>query len=221
MEDRTWSPVPSTASRGYPSKIKSHFELFIDFEEVDGDDELKTAYSCPFCGEDFDLLELCCHLEEDHPVEAKTEICPLCLTWVGTNLVEHISAHRSILESQIKPGYPKFEPYGALSLSRKDLLDGDGCWPSFSTGSSSEISTSKTACDQLLSFLHCPAAPDERENLQPASSSEVSIEKVDSKESVLARNGQQSFSDEDEIWKAQRGAFVQELLISTILDPDF
>ncbi|XP_054820850.1 protein DEHYDRATION-INDUCED 19 homolog 3-like [Prosopis cineraria] len=221
MEDQAWSPVLSTASGSYRSKLKSHFETCVDFEEVDGDGELKTAYPCLFCGEDFDLLELCCHIEEDHSVEAKTGICPLCVTWVGTNLVEHISAqHGNILKSQFKSGYPKFEPYGALSLSSKDLMDGDGCWQSFSIGSSCEISTSKTACDQLLSFLYCSSALDERENLQPASSKE-SIEEVDSGESVPARDVQQSFTDEDQIGKAQRSAFVQELFVSTILDSDF
>ncbi|KAI9082593.1 hypothetical protein K1719_035462 [Acacia pycnantha] len=123
--------------------------------------------------------------------------------------------------SQFISGYPKFEPCGALSLSRKDLQDGHGYWHSFSADSSSEISTSKTACDQLLSFLNCSAASDERENLQPASSSKVNIEEVNSKESMLARDVQQSLSDEDQVGKAQRSAFVQELFMSTILDPDF
>ena len=49
-------------------------ELFIDFDDVDEDDELKTAYPCPFCPEDFDLLELCFHIDEEHPIEAKSGV---------------------------------------------------------------------------------------------------------------------------------------------------
>lgn len=49
-------------------------ELFIDLDEVNGDEELRTAYPCPFCTEDFDLLELCCHIDLDHPVEAKSGV---------------------------------------------------------------------------------------------------------------------------------------------------
>lgn len=49
-------------------------ELFIDLDEVNGDEELRTAYPCPFCAENFDLLELCCHVDLDHPIEAKSGV---------------------------------------------------------------------------------------------------------------------------------------------------
>ena len=48
--------------------------------EVNGDEELRTAYPCPFCTEDFDLLELCCHIDLDHPVEAKSGVFFFCLS---------------------------------------------------------------------------------------------------------------------------------------------
>ncbi|KAK7259266.1 hypothetical protein RIF29_24868 [Crotalaria pallida] len=84
----------STASRTCPSRQKSHFgELLIDFdEEMNGDDELMTVYPCPYCSEDLDLLQLCCHIDLDHPLEAKSGICPVCATWVVTNMVDHITA---------------------------------------------------------------------------------------------------------------------------------
>ena len=43
-------------------------------EEIDGDDELKTEYLCPFCADEFDVVGLCCHIDEEHPVEAKTGV---------------------------------------------------------------------------------------------------------------------------------------------------
>ncbi|KAF7818167.1 protein DEHYDRATION-INDUCED 19-like protein 3-like [Senna tora] len=240
MEDHTWSCGLATASTSYPSKLKSHLaELCIDFEEADGDDELTTAFPCPFCADNFDLLELWCHIDELHSTEAKTGICPLCVSWVGTNLVEHISAqHRNILmisllsnsmnyvtssftrdHSQHKSGYRKLESYQTLSLSRKDLEDGDGYCQSYTAGSSPEISTSMTVRDPLLSFLYNAASADERENVQPDSSSELHMEEV-SKESMLARDVQPSLSDKDQMGKAQQREFVQGLLMSTILDSD-
>ena len=45
-------------------------DLCIDFEEIEEDDELKTEYPCPYCSEDFDLLGLCCHIDEEHHLEA-------------------------------------------------------------------------------------------------------------------------------------------------------
>ncbi|GJS76012.1 dehydration-induced 19 homolog 4-like protein isoform X2 [Tanacetum coccineum] len=39
-------------------------------EEADGD-ESRPEYLCPFCAEDFDIVGLCCHIDEEHPVQAK------------------------------------------------------------------------------------------------------------------------------------------------------
>jgi hypothetical protein len=29
---------------------------------------------CPFCGEDFDVVGLFCHIDEEHPTEAKNGV---------------------------------------------------------------------------------------------------------------------------------------------------
>lgn len=31
-------------------------------------------FLCPFCAEDFDIVGLCCHIDEDHPIEAKNGV---------------------------------------------------------------------------------------------------------------------------------------------------
>jgi hypothetical protein len=48
-------------------------DLLIDFEDVH-DDELRTTYPCPFCEDDFELLDLCCHIDLDHPIEANSGV---------------------------------------------------------------------------------------------------------------------------------------------------
>ncbi|KAJ1412586.1 Protein dehydration-induced 19, C-terminal [Sesbania bispinosa] len=199
MEGENLSFGLSTASRSYESRLKSHFELFIDFDEVNGDDELSTVYPCAFCAEDFDLVELCCHIDLDHPIEAKSGICPVCAV--------HISK------------FDKDDSYSTLSFSRKDQLDGH--WQSFSAGLPPVMSTSKT--DPFLSFLCGAAAANERQKVQPdSSSSEVSIEETHSDDKMLERDVQPSLSDKDHIEKARRSEYVQGLLMSTmILDPDF
>lgn len=50
------------------------------FDEADaGGEEVEAhgveAYNCPFCGEDFDFVGLCCHIDYDHVVEAKSGVC--------------------------------------------------------------------------------------------------------------------------------------------------
>lgn len=53
-------------------------ELLIDFEDDNRDDDddygLKTFYPCPFCEDDFDILELCCHLDLEHPIDATSGV---------------------------------------------------------------------------------------------------------------------------------------------------
>lgn len=43
-------------------------------EEIDGDDESRAEFLCPFCAEDYDVVGLCCHIDEEHPVEAKNGV---------------------------------------------------------------------------------------------------------------------------------------------------
>nr|XP_025604014.1 protein DEHYDRATION-INDUCED 19 homolog 3 isoform X2 [Arachis hypogaea] len=225
-----------TASRSYPSRHKSRYaEVFEDFEEMKGEDELRTVYPCPFCVDDFDLLELCCHIDLEHSLEPKSGICPVCAVWVGTNMVDHITAqHGSIIKcfasltrdyAQLKSRRYK-DLYPSLSFLRCSKDIDDGQWHSFSDGLSPTISTSssKAACDPFLSFLYggAAAASAETENVGPDSSSEVSTEETHSSDTVIERDVvQPSLSDKDQTEKARRSGFVQELLMSTILDPDF
>lgn len=94
---------------------------------------------------------------------------PLCTSFTGDY-------------SQLKSKCYKDEPYPALSFSRKGEH-----WQSFSTGLSPAMSTSKAASDPWLSFLCGACAVDERKNVQPDSSSEVSIEELHSNDKVLVR----------------------------------
>ncbi|THG04982.1 hypothetical protein TEA_018983 [Camellia sinensis var. sinensis] len=49
-------------------------DLHIDIEDEsdEEDDDLKTDYVCPFCLDDFDLVGFCCHIDDGHPIEAKS-----------------------------------------------------------------------------------------------------------------------------------------------------
>lgn len=39
-------------------------------EEMERDEESRPEFLCPFCAEDFDMVGLCCHIDEEHMVEA-------------------------------------------------------------------------------------------------------------------------------------------------------
>jgi hypothetical protein len=61
-------------------------DLYMGFDDADagGGDEVEArgaeAYNCPFCGEDFDFVGLCCHIDDEHAVEAKRGVRRLALS---------------------------------------------------------------------------------------------------------------------------------------------
>lgn len=46
--------------------------LSIDDFEVD--DEVRPDFPCPYCYEDFDIVSLCSHLEDEHSCESKVTV---------------------------------------------------------------------------------------------------------------------------------------------------
>ena len=44
------------------------------FEEIDGDDDIREEFPCPFCPQYFDIVGLCCHIDDEHPVESKNGV---------------------------------------------------------------------------------------------------------------------------------------------------
>lgn len=54
--------------------------MFMAFEELDGDDDTREEFPCPFCSEYFEIVGLCCHIDDEHPLEAKNGVLLLlCL----------------------------------------------------------------------------------------------------------------------------------------------
>lgn len=48
-------------------------DMLMGFEEIDEDD-IREEFSCPFCSEYFDIVGLCCHMDDEHPMEAKNGV---------------------------------------------------------------------------------------------------------------------------------------------------
>ncbi|GLT43169.1 hypothetical protein SLA2020_171390 [Shorea laevis] len=214
MEDETWN---LGVSRSYQLGLKSQSDLCIDFEDIEDDDELRNEYPCPFCSEDFDRLGLCCHIDEEHPVEAQSGVCPVCATTVGMNMVGHITTqHGSILKSHHKLKLRK----GSILPSFKKEFHDEPFQP-FPSRSSSTISSSKMAPDPLLSFLFYKAPSDCSKSVPTATSTEVSLEETNSDKKILEKTVHPSpSSDKNLMEKAKKCEFSQGLLLSTIFDND-
>ncbi|KAH1033125.1 hypothetical protein J1N35_045299 [Gossypium stocksii] len=91
MDADSWSARLSSASKRYQSALQLRSDMFMGFEEIDGEDEIREEFRCPFCSEYFDIVGLCCHIDDEHPVEAKNGVCPVCAVRVGVDMIAHIT----------------------------------------------------------------------------------------------------------------------------------
>ncbi|PIA61206.1 hypothetical protein AQUCO_00300618v1 [Aquilegia coerulea] len=222
MENDSWTTAGrlsnSTSSRRFQSTIQSRSDLYLGFEEIDVDDESRVEFPCPFCTEDFDIIGLCCHIDDEHPVEAKNGVCPVCGMRVGTDMVGHIAMqHGQFFKMQRKKRFRKGGSQSNLSLLRKELRDGN--LQALLGGSGSVVSSSNAAPDPLLSsFMYNLPMFEEPKSVQPCASAEASSIKK-SEERVLERSVQPSpLSDKDQEERASRCEFVQGMVLSTMFD---
>ncbi|XP_028770874.1 protein DEHYDRATION-INDUCED 19 homolog 3 [Neltuma alba] len=215
--DSSWAARLSSASKRYQSALQSRSDMFMGFDENDGDDDIREEFLCPFCSEYFDIVGLCCHIDEEHPMEAKKGVCPVCALTVGFDMVAHITLqHGSIFKMQRKRKSRKGGSYSTLSLLRKELREGN--LQSLFGGSSCTVSSSNAAADPLLASFILPVA-DELASSQPRFPTESRSTKKISDENVSRRNVETSpLSVKDKEERAKRCEFVQGLLLSTIFD---
>ncbi|XP_022858023.1 protein DEHYDRATION-INDUCED 19 homolog 6-like isoform X1 [Olea europaea var. sylvestris] len=190
-------------------------EMLMGFEEIDMDDDIREEYACPFCSEYFDILGLCCHIDDEHPVEAKNAICPVCAMRVDVDLVGHITLrHANIFKVQRKRKSLKVGLHSKLSLLRREL--GEGKLQSLYGGSSHAVSSCNTAPDPLLSSFISPIFDDF--GSAPSHSSELGSVNRSAATNIPERNTQPPpLSIEDREEKVKRCEFAQGLLLSTIL----
>ncbi|KAB1996090.1 hypothetical protein ERO13_D13G180800v2 [Gossypium hirsutum] len=216
MDADSWSARLSSASKRYQSALQLRSDMLMGFEEIDGEDEIREEFRCPFCSEYFDIVGLCCHIDDEHPVEAKNGVCPVCAMRVGVDMVAHITLqHGNIFKMQRKRKSRKGGSHSTLSLLRKELREGN--LQSFFGGSSCTVS-SNSAPDPLLSSFILPMV-DDFVSVQPNFSRETRTTKKSSDVNKSERNVKSSpLSVKDQEEKAKRCEFVQGLLLSTMPD---
>ncbi|TYJ23937.1 hypothetical protein E1A91_A08G226900v1 [Gossypium mustelinum] len=216
MDADTWSVRLSSASKRYQSSLESRSNMLMGFEEIDEDD-IREEFPCPFCSEYFDIVGLCCHIDDEHPVEAKNGVCPVCALRVGVDMVAHITLqHGNIFKMQRKRKSRKGGSHSTLSLLKKELREGN--LQTLLGGSSCIVSSSNSAPDPLLSLFILPMVDDFVSD-QPPFRTETSRNNKSSDMNKSERTIQSSpLSVKDQEEKAKRCECVQGLLLSTIVD---
>lgn len=207
------SSSSSSLSRRY--QLRSEALLGDDFIV---EDEYKQEFSCPFCAEEFDIVGLVCHVDEEHQVEVKHGLCPICAKKVGVEMVAHVTIqHGSILKVQRRRRLRRSVPNSMFNILRKELREGNR--QSVFGGASFMLSSSNLISDPLLSsFIYkSPSTDDLGKEERHSSKDASSLQSVEKKSSV--KTGQQpSLSKEDHDKKSNKSNFVRGLLLSTILD---
>ncbi|XP_059632776.1 protein DEHYDRATION-INDUCED 19 homolog 3-like [Cornus florida] len=214
MDSDSWTTRLSSASKRYQSRS----DLYYGGEEIDGDEEYRPEFFCPFCGEEYDIVGLCCHIDEEHAIETKNGVCPVCAKRVGMDLVGHITMqHGSLLKVQRKRRLRKGGLNSAFSILRKELREGTR--QSLFGGSSCFVSSSNAEPDLLLSSF-ISNLPEVGEPARVYHSSvEASSVKENSVADLTERNIQKSpLSDKEQEEKVRKCEFVQELMLSAFLD---
>ncbi|CAI0551612.1 unnamed protein product [Linum tenue] len=193
MDADSWSARLSSASKRYQSALQSRSDMFMGFEEIDVDDDMREEFPCPFCSEYFDIVGLCCHIDDEHPVEAKNG---------RKRKSRRGGAHSS------------------LSLLRKELREGN---LQSLFGSSCIVSSSNAAPDPLLSSFILPmgddfTSPQTSFSTETSFSKKGPEESIIERLCRKAKSPPLSIKDKEE--KAKRSEFAQGLLLSTIFGDD-
>ncbi|KAG2262152.1 hypothetical protein Bca52824_069231 [Brassica carinata] len=84
------------------STLRARSEVLMGFEEIDGDDDFQEEFACPFCAESYDIIALCCHIDDEHNLDSKNAVCPVCSLRVGVDIVAHITLHHGTKEEITK-----------------------------------------------------------------------------------------------------------------------
>ncbi|KAJ0979891.1 hypothetical protein J5N97_015365 [Dioscorea zingiberensis] len=195
MESDSWTRfAAAVASKRHQHAQQSRHDMYLGFDEIDGgDDEAsRSEYACPFCAEDFDIVGLCCHIDEEHPIEARTGVL--------NSLIGSYMQRRRRLRKDSSGSH------STISLLRKELREGN--LQALLGGSSFSIPSA--APDPFLSSLiYTLPASDSLRDSQPGQldggklTSKCSDEKVAERSSSI----EPSLSDKDQKERAQRSEF--------------
>ncbi|KAG7581468.1 Drought induced 19 protein type zinc-binding domain [Arabidopsis suecica] len=223
--DSNWINCPSVFSSSSSSsrRCQSRSDLYLGggYEDLEGEDDLKAEFICPFCAEDFDIVGLCCHIDEEHPVEAKNGVCPVCTKRVGLDIVGHITTqHANFFKVQRRRRLRRGGYSSTYLALKKELREAN--IQSLLGGSSSFTSSTNIDSDPLLSsFMFNSPSVNESANKSttPVTVGNAST-KVSIKESLKRDIQEAPLSGEDQE-KAKKSEFVRGLLLSTMLGDDF
>ncbi|XP_022022488.1 protein DEHYDRATION-INDUCED 19 homolog 4 isoform X3 [Helianthus annuus] len=210
MDPNSWTRLSTSisSSRRYQSRSADAFHLV---EETDVD-EPRPEYLCPFCAEDFDIVGLCCHIDEEHTLQAKNGV--MLSLYYGTHCCLFLTKYYVQRKRRIR----RVGSNSTYSALKRELREGN--LHAFLGGSSfSGMSSVNTEPDPLLSSFMYNNVVDPSQDQTRSSTEAISVVESSNKDFV-ARSEKHQVAGEDQEEKARRSEFVQGLLLSSFLNDD-
>uniref|UniRef100_A0A5B6YFQ0 Drought-responsive family protein n=1 Tax=Davidia involucrata TaxID=16924 RepID=A0A5B6YFQ0_DAVIN len=234
MDSDFWTSRLAAAKRQFTLQHHHHHHHHnsqldrLNIDDFEVEDEVRPEFPCPYCYEDFDIASLCSHLEDEHSCESKVTVCPICSVKVTRDMLSHITlqhGHLFKLQRRRRLRRVAIPNSQALSLLGRDLREahlqvllGGGGYRSNNVNSSNAIS------DPFLSslVLNFPASEAEEISKSVVSTAEDTSIKSVAPAHIWKSSFDPSLSYEERQKRmkqaAGRAVFVQDLLISTLLD---
>ncbi|KAA8519749.1 hypothetical protein F0562_014005 [Nyssa sinensis] len=233
MDSHFWTSRLAAAKRQFTlqqQQHRHHHNSHIDRLNIDDfevEDEVRPEFPCPYCYEDFDIVSLCSHLEDEHSCESKVTGCPICSVKAVSDMLSHITLqHGNLFKLQRcrrlhRVAIPNSQ---ALSLLGRDLREahlqallGGGGYRSDNMNSSNPVS------DPFLSSLVFNFPTSEAEEISKSvvsTAEDTSIKRVGSAHKWKSSFDPSLSHEEREKRMRQaagRAAFAQDLLVSSLL----
>ncbi|CAN0853144.1 Protein DEHYDRATION-INDUCED 19 [Linum grandiflorum] len=238
MDSNFWTSRIAAAKRQYTlnhHNQTSHLDR-LSVEEFEVEEDVRPDIPCPYCYEDFDVLSLCSHLEDEHPCESRVTVCPVCSIKVARDMLSHITLQHDYLQRRRRLRRVAIPNSQTLSLLGRDLREahlqvllggsgvGSGYRSSSSSSSSANVSTTAAATDPFLSslILNFPSSEVEEISKSVVTGAEDSfvISSSASSPYVWRSSFDPSLSPEEREKRmkqaAGRASFVQNLVLSTL-----
>ncbi|XP_035840243.1 protein DEHYDRATION-INDUCED 19 homolog 4 isoform X4 [Helianthus annuus] len=209
MDPNSWTRLSTSISSS--RRYQSRSDAFHLVEETDVD-EPRPEYLCPFCAEDFDIVGLCCHIDEEHTLQAKNGV--MLSLYYGTHCCLFLTKYYVQRKRRIR----RVGSNSTYSALKRELREGN--LHAFLGGSSfSGMSSVNTEPDPLLSSFMYNNVVDPSQDQTRSSTEAISVVESSNKDFV-ARSEKHQVAGEDQEEKARRSEFVQGLLLSSFLNDD-
>ncbi|XP_023003341.1 protein DEHYDRATION-INDUCED 19-like [Cucurbita maxima] len=230
MDSDFWTSRLAAAKRHYMwhhHHPNSNLDL-LGIDDLEMDDDARPHFPCPFCYENFDVMSLCSHLEDEHSCETRVTVCPICSVKVMGDMLSHITLHHGHLyklqrrRRLRKIAIPNSQ---ALSLLSRDLREAHLQMLLGSSGYRTGTTNAPSAThDPFLSSLILNYPASEVEDISKSmltNAEETSSENV-APLPIWKSSFDPSLSQEEREERMRqaigRAGFMRDMLFSTLLD---